>query len=118
MFTVELVYFADCPNAQNARAQLKRAFAEVGIPPQWKEWDRNDPSSPTYVRGYGSPTILVDGKDVVGTAESDSGASCRVYRHESGQLKGFPPLEPIVAALLRAKQTGSPATNVSGRKKH
>jgi mercuric ion transport protein len=47
-----------------AREQLRRAFQEVGVPANWQEWDRGNPSSPDYARRYGSPTILVEGRDV------------------------------------------------------
>ncbi len=88
MATVELVYDYDCPNVSKARAQLLRAFAETGIPPRWSEWERADPASPDYVRGYGSPTILVDGKDVAGVAGSDSISCCRLYTGPSGEMPG------------------------------
>ena len=31
MATVELIYDNDCPNVDDAKAQLRRAFAEVGL---------------------------------------------------------------------------------------
>ena len=61
---VELIYDLDCPNVGEARTVLLQAFAQVGISPTWTEWNRKGPDSPAYVRGYGSPTILVNGQDV------------------------------------------------------
>lgn len=55
MTTVELIYNHDCPNVSKARAQLMRVFAETEVPPRWAEWVRDDPASPDYVHGYGSP---------------------------------------------------------------
>ncbi len=63
---VDLIYDADCPNVAAARSQLLAAFARAGRAARWSEWDRGRPDSPGYVRGYGSPTILVDGRDVAG----------------------------------------------------
>jgi hypothetical protein len=37
MLTVELMYDTECPNVQDARAQLLRAFAAAGLPPHWQE---------------------------------------------------------------------------------
>jgi mercuric ion transport protein len=96
MATVELLYFPDCPNVPAAREQLRRAFAAVGLPPQWTEVDVTAESAPAQVRGYGSPSILVDGRDVTG-AERGGGSSCRVYA--GSDARGVPPLEAVVAAL-------------------
>lgn len=100
--TVELIYDSDCPNAAEARAQLMRAFAEAGIAPRWTEWDRGDPASPAHVRGYGSPTILVNGKDVAGVEPSEGVSCCRLYPDESGTFSGVPSIETIASALKEA----------------
>ncbi len=94
---VELIYDASCPNVEATRAALLRAFAKLGRPRRWTEWERSAPDSPAYVRLYGSPTILVDGRDVV--QGEPSGESCRVYAGALGVLGGVPPLDKIVEAL-------------------
>jgi len=99
MPTVELIYDDDCPNAADARSQLKSALAKVGLDLTWKEWRRGDPDSPSYVRRYGSPTILVDGADVAGAAPTDGADCCRLYGVESGRIEGVPSIETIVSAL-------------------
>jgi hypothetical protein len=53
---------------------------------------------PERVRGYGSPTILVEGQDVSGAGEIDGTASCRVYATSEG-LRGVPSVEEIALAL-------------------
>ena len=64
MATVDLVYDADCPNISVARANLIRAFSVAGIQPKWSEHRIGDATAPERTRGYGSPTVLVDGRDV------------------------------------------------------
>lgn len=96
---VELIYDDQCPNVEAARQQLRRAFQEVGQPAEWQEWDRNDSSSPSRVRQFGSPTILVDARDVVGALPCDSANCCRVYHSERAGLDGVPPLDAITTAL-------------------
>lgn len=71
MSNVELIFDAHCPHVEAARQQLRQVFQKLGQPPDWQEWDRAAPSSPQHVRQYGSPTILIDGKDVIGAAPSD-----------------------------------------------
>jgi mercuric ion transport protein len=103
----ELIYDRDCPNVPKARARLLRAFAEEGVSPRWLEWEREDPASPTYVRGYGSPTILVDGKDVEGVLPSNDIRCCRLYAHPLTGFQWAPSVESIVSALRGGGQPGS-----------
>ena len=98
---VELIYDADCPNVAAARTALIDAFAEVGMPPRWEELERGAARLPAYARTFGSPTILVDGKDVAGTSLDDDGPSCRVYC-DHGRLTLAPSVDQLCAALLRA----------------
>lgn len=99
MHNIELIYDGDCPNRDKARSQLRLALDELGLPAQWKEWERSNPEAPAHVRNYGSPTILVDGKDVAGAKPSDGASSCRLYEGRNGGFEGIPPLEAIVSAL-------------------
>lgn len=100
MPAVDLVYDDGCPNVAVARARLERAFAQAGMPARWREWWANDANAPAHVRGYGSPTVLVDGRDVAGAEPSPGMQSCRVYGQTDGS-PGAPAVEKIVAALLR-----------------
>jgi len=111
---VELIYDSDCPNVADARVQLMRAFAYLGLTPSWKEWDRNSKESPAYAKGYGSPTILIDGKDCVGLAPSDAN-SCRIYESSEGAKKGIPSLDIVISAL---KGNHSRGENGDGVRKH
>jgi len=106
MATVELLYFPDCPNVPAAREQLRRAFAAIGAPPAWAEVDVSSDDAPLHARGYGSPSILVDGKEVTGAAPG-GGSSCRIY--SGSDVRGVPPLEAIVAAL-RASPSSAPSS--------
>lgn len=107
MRTVEIIYDDDCPNVPATRAQVLRAFAEAGQPPRWTEWERSDPGSPKYVRAYGSPTVLVDGKDVAGAEPSNGAACCRLYPDASSGVRGAPSAQAILAAIRAGKTTGA-----------
>jgi hypothetical protein len=96
---VELIHAPDCPNVEDARRVLSAAFVEAGLEPSWSEWDRESPESPPHARRYGSPTILVDGRDVAGVEPQDGSDCCRVYDDGSGGFKGVPSVERISAAL-------------------
>ena len=88
---VELLFFPGCPHIAAARQQLRAAFARSGLPEDWTERDDT--------QGYGSPTILVDGVDVMGATPGD-GAACRLYL--GTEIPGAPPLQDLVRALRRA----------------
>ena len=98
---VEFVYDRSCPNAEAARAHLLEAFARAKLTPSWSEYLIGDPGIPRHACGYGSPTILVDGRDVSGAA-SGSDTCCRLYEMEDGRLLPVPSVSQIVAELARA----------------
>lgn len=103
MTTVDLVYSPDCPNVTLARGNLLLALSRSGVVPKWSEHRIGDPEAPLHTRGYGSPTILVNGRDVAGRPPSAE-TSCRVYQ-SAGTLVGAPPAEQIVAALAATTQS-------------
>ena len=106
MVNAELIYDGDCPNVEAARERLKSALTKAGFETRWQEWERSDAKSPDYVKKYGSPTILVDGKDVGGALPGD-GKSCRVYTDSDGSFSGVPSPEAIAATLLKVKEDAS-----------
>ncbi|MFC3674047.1 MerC domain-containing protein [Ferrovibrio xuzhouensis] len=99
MPSVELVYENTCPNVEAARARLAEAFRAAGIAPVWSEWEVGNPQAPEHVRRFGSPTILVNGKDIVASPDEDAGSCCRIYAL-NGDERGVPPLDAVVAALV------------------
>ncbi len=103
LLAIELIYDLDCPNVNQARAQLLRAFAEAGREPRWSEWNREASDSPPHAARYGSPTILVGGKDVIDAAPMSGSASCRLYPGGDGRMQKVPPVEKIVAAIRSAE---------------
>jgi hypothetical protein len=103
---VELVYDRDCPNVGRARAMIRAALKEVGANAVWAEWDREDAATPSELRSYGSPSVLVNGKDV-GCDENEAvrsaANSCRVYLDDCGCVCGAPSAGLIVRAIRRAQ---------------
>jgi len=95
---IQLLSFPGCPNAGAAREALRRTLAARGIDTPVEEVDTSSPATPGHLRGWGSPTVLIDGVDV-GGERSPGGASCRLYRGGAGRIQGTPPVALIEAAL-------------------
>jgi hypothetical protein len=89
--TIELIYFDGCPNAEGARVNLGEALGALGLAAEWREWEQGDPQAPLYVKRHGSPTVLVNGRDVTGATVGVGGAACRA--------DGAPSVDTISAAL-------------------
>ena len=88
---VELVYFSGCPHVDAARAALRTALGAAGLPLAWQEWDQTAPTAPTHVQRLGSPTVLIDGRDVTGVGAFSAGLACCAG--------GAPASDLILAAL-------------------
>jgi len=112
---VELIYDMSCPNVAAARSLLVKAFTKTGVSARWKEWERSAPDSPAYVRGFGSPTILVDGNDVADVTPSEGQGSCRIYPDANGNLARTPSLELICSAMFKGAPARTRDSNGKGR---
>jgi hypothetical protein len=110
MPTVELIYDRDCPNVPQTRANLLRAFGLTGLVPRWREWDRAGADAPAYARACGSPTILVNKRDVADATAADA-ACCRIYTNDQNARQGVPPVSLIVSALRDKSNAGKPGRN-------
>ena len=102
--TVELIYDKDCPHVAGARKNLMRAFEKLNQRPNWCEWERSARGVPAHVKQYGSPTVLVEGRDIAtaSTQFGSSGDCCRLYFSIDGSPTGLPETEVIYSALLRS----------------
>lgn len=78
---------------------MLEGFNLATLQPKWTEWERNSADCPAYIRQYGSPTILVDGRDVAGVAPGNGSASCRLYHDGSGVFQCAPSAEQVAKAF-------------------
>ena len=79
---IKFLAFSGCPLADPARENLKAALKACGIE-DFEEIDILNEDASEEVRGWGSPTILVNGEDITGIPKGNS-VSCRVYPFEGG----------------------------------
>lgn len=88
---IELVYFEGCPNAPEARNNLRAAIEASGRSLGWSEWDLLSESTPDDFRRFPSPTVLIDGEDVNAGAVGEMAMACRA--------DGAPSVEAILEKL-------------------
>lgn len=110
---IELIYDSNCPNVKRARENLQLALKQTGMNISWQEWERSDPNIPEHYLNYGSPTILVNGKDIIMNTPDSQSESCRLYPDTNGQLQGVPPVEAIVKAIIN-KRSGMTRSRIGG----
>lgn len=73
---VQLLSVPDCPHVEQARAALLQALAGGAITAVVEE----------LIGDYPSPTVVIDGRDVVTGAAPASGACCRLDLPTSAQI--------------------------------
>ena len=96
---VELIYEAGCPNVAETRANLAQAFAAAHLEAKWIEWEQSAAASPAYAAFFGSPTVLVEGRDVAGENPGEPISCCRLYPSAEGRYTMAPSVELITAAF-------------------
>ena len=99
---IEILYFEGCPNHEPAKRAVRDVLEELKTDAEISYIDVPDEATAARVRFPGSPTIRVDGEDVV--PEDSSGVyslRCRIYQTSSGSA-GVPDKSAIRAAIRRA----------------
>jgi hypothetical protein len=103
---VELLWWEGCPSTERALAAVREALTDLGldgIEVRMREVkDDGDAAETGFV---GSPTILIDGTDLVpAAADEQIGLSCRVYRRRDGRVSPTPDPDDLREALARAAE--------------
>lgn len=101
---VELLWWEGCPSTERALAAVRDALADLGmadVEVRTREIETDDDAQEAAF--VGSPTILIDGHDLVPAAEDEPiGLSCRVYRRRDGRISPIPDPDELREALARA----------------
>ncbi len=95
---ISFLAFDGCPLAPRAHSNLLAAMGSLDseMPVIFEEVDLLSESTPDEVKCWGSPTILINGADVMGSSKADA-CGCRIYSNESG----VPSTSDIVDAIKR-----------------
>ncbi len=77
---IEVLGFEGCPNTPQTKANLEKAVRESGIAAKVAYVDQMKLPEGDRRRGWPSPTVLVDGRDLFGMAKPNGPAmGCRMY---------------------------------------
>jgi hypothetical protein len=102
--TVELLWWDGCPSYPQALAQLEDALREEGLDATVDLIEVTSDEQARRERFPGSPTIRIDGRDIVEPEETEPfSLTCRVYRTRDGRISPVPDPEDVLEAVRRAK---------------
>src|SRR5215213_1612527 len=102
---IELLATPDCAHAERAEAILREALTEDGREPHVERTYIGDIDDAAGLGFHGSPTIRIDGRDVVPPpGDVPIGLACRLYRQPGGGLDGVVPAETIRAAVEERRE--------------
>ena len=96
---VELLAVEDCPHLDQARRDLESVVGGgvIEVPIQLILVGSVDDAE--FLGFQGSPTIRVNGDDVVPQPDLPIALGCRIYRDAQGRAMGSPPVELIEASV-------------------
>jgi hypothetical protein len=101
---LELLWWEGCPSTERALSELRTALEKVGLDEVEVQMREIRSEADAQRTGFvGSPTILIDGRDVAPAPAGEPAAlSCRVYRRRDGRISPTPDPEDVKDLLRRA----------------
>jgi len=93
---IEILYFRDCPNYNKSAEQVKDALKKLNISTSIKLIEVTKENFKNY-SFYGSPTILMNKRDMEGKVNKLFG--CRIYNYNNSNFV-YPPKDMLISKLL------------------
>jgi hypothetical protein len=106
---VELLWWEGCPSHPRALDELRSILSSERLDPDAVELREVESDEQAERERFpGSPTIRIDGRDVVPPGEGDPvGLACRVYRLRDGRISPTPDPADVREAVRRAAPTAA-----------
>jgi hypothetical protein len=106
---IEFLFWAGCPSHQRALDALTETMSSVGIEAtQLRVTEILSEDEAAKQRFIGSPTIRIDGADLVDPGDTPFGLDCRVYFRRDGRPSPLPDHEDLRTALSDFAQRHQP----------
>jgi hypothetical protein len=100
---VELLWWSGCPSWEEAIRLVREQMVVVGLDPEaLAVREVRDEAGAERERFVGSPTIRVDGRDIVDPGEEPPSLTCRIYHLRDGRISALPDPADVRDALQPA----------------
>lgn len=104
---IKVLYYEECPSHDQALDRLKQVLADEDVTDPIEVIKVETEEQAQQWRFVGSPTILLDGEDIVPPpADASFHLTCRAYRLENGRISPLPSVETIRRAVQSHKPGG------------
>lgn len=100
---VEFLFFDGCRGHAKARPLLEEVLTEEGVHSPIRTIKVADQEDAVRHRFQGSPTIRINGRDIVEQADTDYALRCRVYWVD-GRAQDYPSKEMVRKAVRAATE--------------
>jgi len=100
---VRFLYSEDCPSYEEALQRLRTVLDEEGIAADIEVVRVDTFADAERERFPGSPTIIVEGRDISPVENPHYAPACRAYVLEDGRISPLPSLSMIRNAVRSAK---------------
>jgi hypothetical protein len=100
---VELLWWDGCPSYPEALADLERVLREEQVEATVQLVEVESDEQARRERFPGSPTIRLDGEDVLPADGEPFSLTCRVYKLRDGRFSATPDPEDLREAVRRVK---------------
>ena len=101
--TVELLWWDGCPSYPDALTELERILREEGVDADVQLVEVASDEQARRERFPGSPTVRIDGEDVVAPPDGEPfSLTCRVYHLRDGRISPTPDPE-VLREAVRSK---------------
>ncbi len=97
---IQLLYFDDCPSWQDGLKNLEMVLQELNIDTSIEIIKVLDDEDAARLKFLGSPSFLVDGRDLWHEERESYSLSCRVYSTPTG-IRGVPTVAMLKEKLSR-----------------
>ena len=94
-----MLYFDGCPNWELAEGRLRDALVALGAVDVVELVEVSSQEQAERLSFCGSPSVMVDGRELFAEPGAGFGLVCRVYSTPTG-LAGAPTTEQLIAALV------------------
>jgi hypothetical protein len=101
---VELLWWEGCPSWPRAVEDLRAAMSAAGLDPDDMQMCEVHTDADADRLGFvGSPTIRVDGEDIMPPGDEPTGLTCRIYRLRDGRVSPLPDPADLRDALAATR---------------